>query len=214
MGLPAAIRQRLALPLVASPLFLVSGVDLVVNCCVNGVIGSVPIANARTDAIFDTWLSDINGRLREAERMGKTVAPYAVNVTVHKTNERLQTNLEVCVKHKVPIVITSLGAAKEVVNQVHSYGGVVWHDVTNIVHARKAVAAGVDGLILVCAGAGGHGGLASPFALLPKVREFFDGTVVLAGGISDGRGIRAALCMIVTRLFHFLAAFSPILYFF
>jgi nitronate monooxygenase len=154
----------------------------VINTCKAGVVGTFPALNARTDEVLDTWLEEIGSALAAHRRAHPTavVAPYGVNLIVHKTNPRLQANLERVVRHRVPIVITSLGAARDVIGAVHAYGGLVWHDVTNVVHARKAADAGVDGLILVCAGAGGHAGAASPFALLPRVRR--RGAVHCAGG--------------------------------
>ncbi|KAJ3275993.1 hypothetical protein HK104_003726 [Borealophlyctis nickersoniae] len=174
--------------------FLVSGTRLVINACKQGIVGSFPALNARSDDVLDKWLHEINTSLAAAKASPNSPppAPFAVNLIVHKTNARLKENLKRVVKHQVPVVITSLGAVKEVIDEVHSYGGVVFHDVTNVKHARKAAEAGVDGLIAVCAGAGGHAGVASPFALVPQLRTFFDGTICLAGAISDGASVRAA----------------------
>lgn len=197
MPIPPSLEGGLALPAVAAPMFLTSGPDLVVETCKNGVIGTFPALNQRTSEGFEAWLVDIERALSdfEAANPGKRAAPYGVNLIVHHTNPRLQADLEICVKHKVPLIITSLGAVADLVDAVHGYGGVVFHDVTTVRHGRKAAGAGVDGLILVCAGAGGHAGIASPFALVPEIRQFFDGTILLAGSISDGRGIAAAEMM-------------------
>ena len=186
MPIPDALRSRLKVPAIAAPMFLVSGPDLVVEACNAGVVGSFPALNQRTTEGFAAWLTEIEGRL------GPDAAPYAVNIIVHKTNPRVQADLEVVVARKVPIVITSLGAAPEVVAAVHSYGGLVFHDVINVRHARKAAQAGADGIIAVCAGAGGHAGALSPFALVPEIRRFFDGTIILSGAISTGAHIAAA----------------------
>ena len=197
MPIPPSLEGGLALPAVAAPMFLTSGPDLVVETCKNGVIGTFPALNQRTSEGFEAWLVEIERALSdfEAANPGKRAAPYGVNLIVHHTNPRLQADLEICVKHKVPLIITSLGAVADLVDAVHGYGGVVFHDVTTVRHGRKAAGAGVDGLILVCAGAGGHAGIASPFALVPEIRQFFDGTILLAGCISDGRGIAAAEMM-------------------
>lgn len=188
MPVPASFEGRLTLPAIAAPMFLTSGPDLVVETCRAGLVGTFPALNQRTTEGFSAWLSEIGERLSRA----RATAPYGVNLIVHASNPRLRADLEQVVRHKVPLVITSLGAVSEVVDAVHSYGGVVFHDVINRRHAEKAAAAGVDGLIAVCAGAGGHGGLLSPFALVEEIRSFFDGTVVLAGAISTGRHIAAA----------------------
>lgn len=186
--------DQTTLPVIAAPMFLVSQPQLVVAACKAGVIGTFPALNHRTTEGFDAWLTDIEAALSEARDADPeaVIAPYGVNLIVHRTNPRVHADLEVLVRHKTPLVITSLGAVKEVVEAVHSYGGKVFHDVTNIRHARKAIAAGVDGLILVTAGAGGHAGTLSPFALLPEIRRIFDGTICLAGCISDGAAVAAA----------------------
>ncbi|MHA1537675.1 MAG: NAD(P)H-dependent flavin oxidoreductase [Alphaproteobacteria bacterium] len=189
MPLPAQLQGRLKLPVIAAPMFLVSGPDLVVASCQAGIVGSFPALNQRTSEGFDDWLTQIEGRLTPKD------APYGVNLIVHQTNPRLEADLKVCEAHMVPLIITSLGAVADLVTRVHAYGGLVFHDVTTLRHARKAAEAGVDGLILVCAGAGGHAGVISPFALVPEVRSFFDGTIILAGCISDGRAIAAAQAM-------------------
>ena len=192
-GLPAAFRGRLALPAIAAPMFLVSGPQLVIAACRAGIVGTFPALNQRSSAGFEAWLEEIAAAL--AEPQATPTAPFGVNLIVHKTNPRVAADLALCIKHKVPLVITSLGAVPELVHKVHDYGGLVFHDVTTLRHAEKAAGAGVDGLILVCAGAGGHAGTLSPFALLPEVRRLFSGTIVLAGAISSGRQIAAARLM-------------------
>ena len=188
MPLPALLEQRLRLPVVAAPMFLISNPQLVLACCRDGVVGSFPALNQRDTAGFKAWLEEIEAGLATLENP----APYAVNLIVHQSNPRLQDDLAVCIEHKVPIIITSLGAVKEVVDAVHSYGGLVFHDVTTRRHAEKAAQAGVDGLIAVAAGAGGHAGTWSPFALVSEIRQFFDKTVLLAGCLNSGREILAA----------------------
>ncbi|MGK0524233.1 MAG: nitronate monooxygenase [Pseudomonadales bacterium] len=185
--------DSLNLPLVAAPMFLISGPELALACCREGIVGSFPALNQRTSEGFEEWLvqmSDGLGKLQE-ENPGASIAPYAVNLIVHRSNPRWQADLELCVKHQVPIIITSLGAASQVVEAVHSYGGVVFHDVTNQKHARKAAEAGVDGVIAVAAGAGGHAGTINPIVLVHEIREVFDGTILLAGGLSHGEDILA-----------------------
>lgn len=188
MSLPAQLEQRLRLPVVAAPMFLISNPQLVLACCANGVVGSFPALNQRESSGFKSWLEEIEAGLALLENP----APYAVNLIVHNSNPRLQADLAICIEHKVPIVITSLGAVKEVVDAVHSYGGLVFHDVTTRRHAEKAAEAGVDGLIAVAAGAGGHAGTWSPFALVAEIRQFFDKTVLLAGCLNHGHEILAA----------------------
>lgn len=192
--MPAFLKGRLLLPAIASPMFIVSGPELVIAQCKAGVIGSFPALNARPAEVLDEWLKRISGELGEyrAKHPDKPVAPFAVNQIVHHSNDRLMHDMELCVKHKVPIIITSLRAPNEVVQAAHSYGGIVMHDVINVRHAKKALEAGVDGLILVCAGAGGHAGTLSPFALVSEVRQFFDGPIALSGSIAHGRHILAA----------------------
>ena len=193
MPLPASLEGRLAVPAIAAPMFLVSGPDLVVEACRSGVLGTFPALNQRTTQGFEDWLVEIENRLDGANQTdGRGPAPYGVNLIVHKSNPRVQADLEICVKRKVPLIITSLGAVKEVVDAVHSYGGLIFHDVINTRHARKAAGAGVDGIIAVCAGAGGHAGLLTPFALVPEIRSFFDGTIILSGAISTGAQVAAA----------------------
>ncbi|MGL4315348.1 MAG: NAD(P)H-dependent flavin oxidoreductase [Pseudomonas sp.] len=186
MSLPALLDQRLRLPVVAAPMFLVSTPPLVLACCHSGVVGSFPALNQRESSGFKAWLEEIEAGLTADS------APYAVNLIVHGSNPRLQADLAICVEHKVPVVITSLGAAKEVVDAVHSYGGLVFHDVTTRRHAEKAAEAGVDGLIAVAAGAGGHAGTWSPFALIAEIRQFFDKTLLLSGCLNSGHEILAA----------------------
>lgn len=188
MPLPSLFEGRLALPLIAAPMFIVSYPELVIACCKAGIAGTFPSLNARTPEDLDAWLARIAAETKDA-------APFGVNLIVHKTNPRLAADLALCARHKVPFVITSVGEPSAVVDAVHAYGGIVFHDVTNIRHAKKALAAGVDGLILVAAGAGGHAGTLSPFALVSEVRQFYAGPVVLSGAISRGNHIRAAELM-------------------
>lgn len=188
MSLPASLQDRLSLPAVAAPMFLISGPDLVVETCRAGVIGTFPSLNQRTTEGYADWLAEIQERLAAAPQ----AAPFGVNLIVHRTNKRLDADLKVTVDNRVPLVITSLGAVSELVDAVHSYGGLVFHDVISRRHAEKATDAGVDGLIAVCAGAGGHAGTLSPFAFLPEIRSFFDKTLILSGAISNGRQIAAA----------------------
>ncbi len=194
MPLPASLKDSLSLPLVAAPMFLISGPELALACCKKGIVGSFPALNQRTSEGFEDWLIQMNEELDafRGTNPDATTAPYAVNLIVHRTNPRWQADLALCVKHKVPIIITSLGAASQVVEAVHSYGGVVFHDVTNQKHARKAAEAGVDGIIAVAAGAGGHAGTINPFVLVHEIREVFDGTILLAGGLSHGEDLLAA----------------------
>lgn len=194
MSLPALLRDSLALPVIASPMFIVSGPELVIEQCKAGIVGSFPALNARPESALSEWLTRIETELAayKAANPGAKVAPYAVNQIVHASNTRLEHDIAVCVEHRVPIMITSLRAPDQVVEAAHSYGGLVFHDVTNIAHAKRALAAGVDGLILVCTGAGGHAGTLSPFALVREVREFYDGTIILSGAIASGDAILAA----------------------
>ncbi|GGH62744.1 nitronate monooxygenase [Frigidibacter albus] len=190
MPVPAAL-TGLRAPIVAAPMFLTSGPDLVIETCRSGLLGTFPALNQRTTQGFADWLARIEGAL--SGQPG--AAPYGVNMIVHKSNPRLQADMEVAVAHKVPVIITSLGAVPEVVEAVHSYGGLVFHDVINARHARKAAEAGVDGIVCVSAGAGGHGGTLSPFAILPEIRSFFSGTLLLSGTISTGAQVAAARMM-------------------
>jgi nitronate monooxygenase len=189
MAIPSQLAGRLAIPAIVAPMFLVSGPDLVVECCRAGLLGTFPALNQRSSAGFAAWLEEIEGRL------GSDDAPFGVNLIVHKSNPRVRADLEICVAHKVPLVITSLGAAREVVEAVHGYGGLVFHDVISTRHARKAADAGVDGIIAVAAGAGGHAGTLSPFALLSEIRSFFGGAIALSGAMSRGEHIAAAELM-------------------
>ena len=186
MALPERL-TGLRLPVVAAPMFLVSGPDLVLACAPAGVLGSFPALNQRTTAGLDEWLTLISAGARDA--------PYAVNLIVHYSNPRLDADLEVIARHRVPVVITSLGASDRVVAAVHSYGGLVFHDVTTLAHARRAIAAGVDGLILIAAGAGGHAGTLNPFSFVTAVRSFYDGTLLLGGGLSTGADVAAAIAL-------------------
>lgn len=196
MAIPSPLLAGLRLPVVAAPMFLTSGPALVSACCKAGVIGTFPALNQRTTEGLREWLSEITRELANHEHAtGQKPAAYGVNLIVHKTNPRVMADLEVCAEAKVPLIITSLGAVAEVVEKVHAYGGLVFHDVTTAKHAKKAAEAGVDGLILVSAGAGGHAGTTNPFALLSEVRQVFDGTILLAGCLSSGSDVAAALAM-------------------
>lgn len=191
MSLPIQLQGRLRLPVVASPMFLASGPELVIGACRAGVLGTFPALNQRTTEAFDEWLCEIDEAL--AAPAGESApAPYGVNLIVHRTNQRVEADLERIVAHEVPLVITSLGAAREVVDAVHAYGGLVFHDVTGAHHAAKAAEAGVDGIIGVAAGAGGHAGALNPFALVADIRRVWDGTLLLAGALSTGRDVLAA----------------------
>ena len=194
MPLPEILQDRLALPVIGAPMFIVSGPDLVIAQCKAGVVGAFPALNARPAQMLDSWLTRIERELSEfaAANPELPVAPYAVNQIVHASNARLADDMRVCEAHRAPIVITSLRPPDEVVAAVHGWGGIVLHDVISVRHAEKALAAGVDGLILVCAGAGGHAGALSPFALLQEIRAFYDGPVALSGAIASGAAILAA----------------------
>ena len=197
MALPSILSERLRLPVVAAPLFIISNPDLVIAQCKAGVIGSFPALNARPAQELDRWLEKITTELAEydAAHPEAPSAPFAVNQIVHSSNDRLQHDVEMCVKWKVPIVITSLGA-KEFVNEaVHSYGGIVLHDIINNKFAKKAIAKGADGVIAVAAGAGGHAGALSPFALVQEIREWFDGPLLLSGSIANGDAVLASEAM-------------------
>lgn len=191
MALPAALGKRLALPVIGAPMFLVSNPELVIAQCRNGVIGAFPALNARAAGQLDEWLVQIAGELANAPQ----AAPFAVNQIIHQSNARLEHDMDLCVKHRVPLIITSLRAPDDIVKHVHAYGGLVFHDAISVRHAEKALAAGVDGLILVCAGAGGHGGNLSPFALVREVRRFYAGPIALSGAITRGSAILAAQAM-------------------
>ena len=197
MSLPPLLAGRLRLPVVAAPLFIISTPDLVIAQCKAGVVGSFPALNARPASVLDEWLRRIRRALDEhdAAHPDCPAAPFAVNQIVHRSNDRLQHDLAACVEHRVPLVITSLGARADVNDAVHGYGGIVLHDVISDRFARKAVEKGADGLIAVAAGAGGHAGTVSPFALVQEVRAWFDGPLVLSGAIANGRSILAAQAM-------------------
>jgi len=188
------LKSQMSLPVIGAPMFIVGNPDLVIGQCVSGIIGSFPALNARPAEVLDEWLEKIKSGLESHRRAhpGAKVAPFAVNQIIHQSNDRLDSDLDACVRHQVPMIITSLRAPDDVVNRVHAYGGVVFHDVINVRHAEKALEAGVDGLILVCAGAGGHAGMLSPFALVREMRRFFKGPIALSGAITDGAGILAA----------------------
>jgi len=197
MALVPHLKGKLKIPVVGAPLFIVSGPELVISQCKAGVVGSFPALNARPQEVLDEWLTQIKEELdrHNQENPDSPAAPYAVNQICHASNDRLMQDMETCVKHEVPIIITSLRPPLEIVKAAHSYGGVVFHDVINVKHARKAAEQGVDGLILVCAGAGGHAGTHSPFALVREVKEWFDGTILLSGSISDGYSIASAIAL-------------------
>jgi len=197
MALPPVLRDRLRLPVIASPLFIISGPELVIAQCKAGIVGSFPSLNARPVSLLDEWLHRIREELAEWDRDHPEApsAPFAVNQIVHKSNDRLEQDVELCVKHKAPIVITSLGAREDVNQAVHSYGGITLHDVITDRFARKAVEKGADGLIPVAAGAGGHAGALSPFALIQELRAWFDGPIALSGAIANGAAVLAAQAM-------------------
>ncbi|MBV7395231.1 NAD(P)H-dependent flavin oxidoreductase [Mameliella sediminis] len=196
MMLPETLKDRLSIPVIAAPMFLASGPELVIECCKAGVAAGFPALNQRSTEGFETWVKEIKTALDDyAAKTGKPAAPFGVNLVVHPSNPRLQADLEVCVRHRVPLVMSILGADPQLVDAVHGYGGLVFHDVVNAKHARKAVEAGVDGLTVVAAGAGGHAGTLNPFALINEIRQFYDGTVILGGGISSGSDVAAAQMM-------------------
>lgn len=196
MSQKASFIPELSLPAIAAPMFLISGPKLVIECCKNGIVGTFPALNQRTSEGFEEWLIEIKTTLAEWEKeTGKKAAPFGVNIVVHPTNPRVEADVKLCVKHQVPLVITSLGAVRMVVDAIHSYGGLVFHDVIKKRHAQKAAGAGVDGLILVAAGAGGHAGTINPMTLVSETRQFFDKNIILSGCISTGRDIASALQM-------------------
>jgi nitronate monooxygenase len=194
---PKELFADLRVPVVGAPMFLVSGPELVIEQCKAGIIGSFPALNARPQEQLDLWLTQIENALAEHRRNNPSakVAPYAVNLIVNAANKRLEQDFEICAKHKVPIIITSLQAPRDIAKRVHEYGGIVFHDVVRVRHAEKALEAGVDGIILVCGGAGGHAGRINPFALTNEVRRIFDGPLILAGAITNGAGVLAAQAM-------------------
>ena len=188
--------KDLSIPVIAAPMFLISGPKLVIECCKKGIVGTFPALNQRTSEGFEEWLVEIKTELQKFEaETGKKAAPFGVNLIVHSTNPRLEADIKLCIKHKVPIVITSLGAVSRVVDAIHSYGGLVFHDIIKKRHAEKANEAGVDGLILVAAGAGGHAGTINPMTLVAEIKKFFHKTIILSGCISTGRDIASALQM-------------------
>ena len=191
MAIPASLARNLKLPVICAPMFIISNPDLVIAQCKSGVIGAFPALNARPKEVLDDWLTRIKAELAADLQ----AAAFAVNQIVHPSNERLGHDMDLCVKHEVPLIITSLSAPTAIVPQVHAYGGQVFHDVISVRHAEKALEAGVDGLILVCAGAGGHAGTLSPFALVGEIRKFYDGPIALSGAITNGRAILAAQAM-------------------
>tara|TARA_Y100000590_G_scaffold14633_1_gene17616 strand:- start:3389 stop:4363 length:975 start_codon:yes stop_codon:yes gene_type:complete len=197
MALVPHLVGKLKIPVVGAPLFIVSGPELVISQCKAGIVGSFPALNARPQEVLDEWIIRIKEELDQhnQENPDQPAAPFAVNQICHASNDRLMQDMESCVRHEVPIIITSLRPPLEMVKAAHSYGGVVFHDVINVKHARKAAEQGVDGLILVCAGAGGHAGTHSPFALVREVKEWFDGTILLSGSISDGYSVASALAL-------------------
>lgn len=187
------LKSKLRLPIIVSPMFIVSGTKLVIEACKNGIVGTFPSLNGRTSEDFENMLIEITSELKKyEEESGIKPAPFGVNIIVNKTNPRVQPDLMLCVKYKVPIVITSLGAVKDLVDVVHSYGGLVFHDVVKKRHAEKAKEARVDGIICVSAGAGGHAGTAHPFALVSEIKSFYDGAIILAGSINSGNEVLAA----------------------
>ena len=197
MPIPDSIKDNISIPVIGAPLFLISVPDLVIAQCKAGIIGSFPALNARPQHVLEEWIVRIKTELKEYQEQNpdKKVAPFAVNQICHGSNDRLQGDMEICVKHEVPIIITSLRPPAEVVEATHSYGGLIFHDVINVRHAKKAAEMGVDGLILVCAGAGGHAGALSPFALLREVKSWFEKTIILSGSIGDGYSVASALAL-------------------
>ncbi len=189
MSMPAIFKNRLSIPAIGSPLFIISGPELVMAQCRAGIVGSFPSLNARPIEQFEEWLQRLNTELTPQD------APYAVNLIVHKSNDRLMDDLALCVKYKVPLIITSLGAREDVNEAIHSYGGIVMHDIISNRFARKAIEKGADGLIAVAAGAGGHAGTISPFALVQEIRQWFDGPLALSGSIANGAAVLAAEAM-------------------
>ena len=197
MSIPNHIKNNLSMPVIGAPLFIISGPELVIAQCKAGVIGSFPALNARPQHVLEEWIVRIKTELAEYQEQNPDakVAPFAVNQICHGSNDRLMDDMATCVKHEVPIIITSLRPPAELVEAAHSYGGLVFHDVINVRHAKKAAEQGVDGLILVCAGAGGHAGVLSPFALVREVKEWFDGTIILSGSIGDGYSVASSIAL-------------------
>ncbi len=197
MALPRLLQDKLRIPLIGAPMFIVSCPELVIAQCQAGIVGAFPALNARPQERLDDWIRQIKDTLAaySDENPAEIVAPFAVNQIVHASNARLAADLEVCVKHEVPIIITSLRPPADVIDAVHGYGGLVFHDVISIRHTRKAIEQGVDGIIAVTAGAGGHAGMLSPFALVREIRNEFDGAIILSGAMSNGGDILAAQAM-------------------
>jgi len=197
MALPVGLQGKLRIPLIGAPMFIVSAPDLVVAQCTAGIVGAFPALNARPQSALDDWIREIKDRLNDyaAAHSDDPVAPFAVNQIAHASNNRLLDDMQTCVRHEVPIIITSLRPPSEIVAAVHDYGGLVFHDVINLRHARKAIEQGVDGIIAVCAGAGGHAGMLSPFALVKEIRREFDGAIILAGAMTSGGDVLAAQAM-------------------
>lgn len=187
MPIPASLKEGLQLPVIAAPLFLVSGTKLVIETCKQGIIGTLPTLNARPSSQFEDWLHEI-----EAALAGQQAAKFGAMLVVHKSNKRLEPDLDIAIRHKVPLIITAIGCRRELIDAVHAYGGVVFHDAINMKHAMKAAEAGVDGIIPICGGAGGHAGVINPFTFVSQLRAQFDGTIVLAGALGHGRHVRAA----------------------
>lgn len=197
MALPKSLEDKLRIPLIGAPMFIVSGPELVIQQCKAGIVGSFPALNARPQPVLGDWLKQIQEELGDYQERHPQhrVAPFAVNQIAHSSNSRLHDDVETCVEHEVPIIITSLRPPEDIVTAVHAYGGLVFHDVISLRHARKAIAQGVDGIIAVCAGAGGHAGPISPFALVKELRREFDGVIILSGCITTGADIVAALAL-------------------
>ena len=191
MDVKSQLNNNLSLPAIAAPMFLISGPKLVTECCKAGIVGTFPALNQRSTEGFQEWVQEIKGTLAESG----TEVPYGVNLIVHHTNPRVEADLAVCVEEQVPIIITSLGAVPDLVKAVHSYGGLVFHDVINRRHAEKAMEAGVDGIICVAAGAGGHAGTLNPMPFIAEIKSFFDGYVILSGAMSRGSDVASAMQM-------------------
>ena len=195
MSIPKTLQNTLSLPIISAPMFIISGPELVIAQCKAGIVGSFPALNARPQSLLGEWLTKIITELDayQAANPNAIVSPYAVNLIVHKSNDRLEDDVNTCIEFKVPIIITSLRALDpNLVERIHAYGGIIFHDVINVRHAQKAIEVGVDGLVLVCAGAGGHAGTLSPFALVSEIKQFFDGPIALSGSIANGASILSA----------------------
>ena len=195
MSIPKTLQNKLTLPVISAPMFIISGPELVIAQCKAGIVGSFPALNARPQSLLGEWLTTIIIELDayQAANPNAIVSPFAVNLIVHKSNDRLEDDVNTCIEFKVPIIITSLRALDpNLVERIHAYGGIIFHDVINVRHAQKAIEVGVDGLVLVCAGAGGHAGTLSPFALVSEIKQFFDGPIALSGSIANGASILSA----------------------